>query len=107
VRAGSLEDIIRLFAYAACRIPEISDDIVNVDNSMKWGFGWSHGPFEIWDAMGVRGSVEQMKKEGKTFPSWIDRLLEQPDPRFYKTEKGKRFFWDLVTGFEAEQPPGY
>ena len=58
-----------MLSYAANRIPEISDDILNVDNAMKWGFGWSHGLFEAWDAIGVRKSVERMRMEGKTPPA--------------------------------------
>ncbi len=47
--------------YSANRIPEISDNIVNIDNAMKWGFGWELGPFESWDAIGVEKSVQKMK----------------------------------------------
>jgi 3-hydroxyacyl-CoA dehydrogenase len=82
-------------AYAANRIPEISDDILNIDRSMKWGFGWSHGPFEVWDAIGVSSSVKKMKEQGKTLPGWMERLLAEENPSFYKTENGRRFYWDL------------
>ncbi len=54
--------------YAAKRIPEIADDVYNVDNAMKWGFNWEAGPFEAWDALGVEESVARMKKEGKPLP---------------------------------------
>ena len=33
--------------YASNRIPEIADDVVNVDNAMRWGFNWELGPFEL------------------------------------------------------------
>ena len=39
-----------VLAYASRRIPEIADDIVNIDRGMRWGFGWDLGPFETWDA---------------------------------------------------------
>ncbi|MCI0604124.1 3-hydroxyacyl-CoA dehydrogenase/enoyl-CoA hydratase family protein [bacterium] len=84
-------------AYAANRIPEISDDILNIDNSMKWGFGWSHGPFELWDGIGLAESAKRMKQEGKRFPEWLERLLQQPTPSFYKVEKGQRHYWDIFT----------
>ena len=61
--------------YAANRIPEISDDIINIDNAMKWGYGWELGPFECWDAMGVRSTVTRMKKENKKVPAWVDEML--------------------------------
>ena len=96
-RAGTFiwKTLSALLAYAAHRIPEISDDIVNIDHSMKWGFGWSHGLFEIWDAIGIHRSVERMRAEGKQLPAWLGRLLAQAEPMFYKSEKGERSFWDI------------
>lgn len=87
-----------MLSYAANRIPEISDDILNVDNAMKWGFGWSHGLFETWDAIGVRKSAERIRLEGKRLPQWADLVLAQPEPTFYKMEKGTRQYWDMFTG---------
>ena len=59
----------RVSRYAANRIPEIADTIVEIDNAIKWGFGWEIGVFEAWDAIGVRESVERMKKEGQAIPA--------------------------------------
>ena len=79
--------------YSANRIPEISDDIVNIDNAMKWGFGWEKGPFESWDAIGVQKSVDRMKIEGKKVPSWILEMLESGRDTFYTTENGEQTYW--------------
>ena len=79
--------------YSANRIPEISDDIVNIDNAMKWGFGWEMGPFESWDAIGVQKSVNRMKTEGKKVPSWILEMLESGRDTFYTTENGEQTYW--------------
>jgi 3-hydroxyacyl-CoA dehydrogenase len=79
--------------YSANRIPEISDDIVNIDNAMKWGFGWEKGPFESWDAIGVQKSVDRMKTEGKKAPSWILEMLELGRDTFYTTENGEQTYW--------------
>ena len=79
--------------YSANRIPEISDDIVNIDNAMKWGFGWEKGPFESWDAIGVQKSVNRMKTEGKKVPSWILDMLESGRDTFYTTENGEQTYW--------------
>ncbi len=99
-RAGNLvwKTLSAFLAYAANRIPEISDDIMNIDNSMKWGFGWSHGPFEAWDAIGVAASVKRMKEEGKSFPAWMNDLLQQASPSFYRIEKGVKQYWDIGSG---------
>jgi len=79
--------------YSANRIPEISDDIVNIDNAMKWGFGWEKGPFESWDAIGVQKSVDRMKAEGKKVPSWILDMLESGRDTFYTTDNSERTYW--------------
>ena len=66
----------RSLIYSANRIPEISDDIVNIDNALKWGYAWEAGPFEGWDAIGVRRSVDRMQSEGKKVPEWVLEMLE-------------------------------
>jgi len=79
--------------YSANRIPEISDDIVNIDNALKWGFGWEMGPFESWDAIGVQKAVDRMKAEGKKVPSWVLDMLDAGRETFYTTENGERTYW--------------
>jgi len=82
--------------YSAAKIPEIADDIVNVDRAMAWGFAWKKGPFETWDSIGVKESVERMKKEGMKIPKNIETFLGKGGETFYKMENGKRMYWDLV-----------
>ena len=84
--------------YSAKRIPEISDDIVNVDNAMKWGFNWTLGPFETWDAIGLADSVERMRKEGKEIPGNIARMLADGNTSFYRRRDGILDFFDIASG---------
>ncbi|RLB25743.1 MAG: 3-hydroxyacyl-CoA dehydrogenase [Deltaproteobacteria bacterium] len=81
--------------YSANRIPEIADDIVNVDNAMKWGFAWKMGPFEVWDALGVSKSVAKMKEAGYQIPAWVQEMLDSGKESFYKREAGDLYFYDL------------
>jgi 3-hydroxyacyl-CoA dehydrogenase len=83
--------------YAANRIPEIADDIVNTDNAMKWGFARRLGPFEAWDALGVPKSVEKMKQAGYGIPGWVQEMLDSGRTSFYKRELGVRYFYDLAS----------
>ena len=83
--------------YSANRIPEISDDIINIDNAMKWGYGWELGPFEVWDAMGVQETVSRMKKENKNVPSWVDEMLSSGRETFYELTNGKRTYYDVLS----------
>ena len=80
--------------YSANRIPEITDDILNLDNAMKWGFAWKMGPFETWDVIGIKGSVEKMKGAGYRIPAWVQEMLDLGKPSFYKREGGTSFYYD-------------
>ncbi len=88
----------RTLRYAANRIPEIADTIVEIDNAIKWGFGWTIGVFETWDAIGVRESVGRMKAENQAIPANVEKMLEGGAESFYKNENGQRFYFDLVAG---------
>ena len=57
--------------YAARRVPEIADRIVDVDRAMRWGFAWELGPFEIWDAIGVERMAKALEREGKQMPPLV------------------------------------
>ena len=70
--------------YAASRIPEIADDVVSIDDVMKWGFNWELGIFEAWDAIGVPESVERMKSENHATPSFVANLMGSGHTSFYK-----------------------
>jgi len=76
----------KFMLYSAKMIPEIADDIVNVDRAMRWGFNWKLGPFESWDAIGVKESVERMKSEGETIPANIEEMLAKGFDSFYKED---------------------
>jgi 3-hydroxyacyl-CoA dehydrogenase len=88
--------------YAAQRIPEIAEDIYNIDNALKWGFNWELGPFETWDALGVEETVQRMKAEGKAIPFLVESLLAHGYKNFYVKKGGRPYFFDLKT--EAYQP---
>jgi len=79
----------RMVVYVASVMPEISDDILSVDNACKWGFVWELGPFETWDALGLKRSVERLQGEGIKIPSWITKMLKKGIESFYQKENGR------------------
>lgn len=85
----------RSLAYSARRIGEIADDVVAIDDAMKWGFNWELGPFETWDALGFDAVVDRMKKEGIALPGSIDKMRGAGAKSFY-TDDGRVF--DLLKG---------
>src|ERR1700686_5424442 len=83
--------------YAARRVPEISDSVVDVDRAMRWGFGWELGPFEVMDAIGVKAFAEQVRKEGRALPAAIEKLLASSRSSFYESTKGATTVFDLAS----------
>ena len=60
---------------------------------MRWGYAWDLGPFELWDALGVKETVERMKAEGRPVPQWVLELAASESPSFYKKEAGQVRVW--------------
>ena len=86
------------FQYAANRVPQIADTIVEIDNAMKWGYNVEMGPFETWDAYGVEEAVERMKNEGLDVPANVAAMLAKGEKSFYKLENGIRYYFDFSSG---------
>ena len=84
-----------LFAYVSHRIPEISDELYKIDDAMKAGFGWEHGPFQIWDAIGVDKGLEIMKAEGAEAAPWVAKMLASGQKSFYEIKDGATYFYDI------------
>jgi 3-hydroxyacyl-CoA dehydrogenase len=100
---GGLSDMC---LYAARRVPEISDNVVDVDRAMRWGFGWELGPFEILDAIGVKAFAAQVQKEGRARPSIIEKVLASGRRGFYESEKGITTVFDVDGAKKVEEPKG-
>ena len=88
------ETISELLLYTAARIPEITDDIAGVDTTMKSGFNWSLGIFEIWDQLGVEQTAERAKAAGKEIPPLVSDVLSSPGKSFYGEKGGARTYFD-------------
>lgn len=99
-RAGELAWTVlkQTLIYCAAKIPEIADDVVNIDRAMRWGFNWELGPFEIWDAIGVRESVERMRNEGEEIPGNVLGMLQAGKDRFYEEVDGSLGYFDFAVG---------
>jgi 3-hydroxyacyl-CoA dehydrogenase len=67
--------------YAARVAPSIAYSIDDVDRAMRWGFGWELGPFETWDAIGVRDVLEAVTDPGP-IPPLVDEVLRTGRNRF-------------------------
>ena len=104
-RAGvfAWKHLSSVICYAADRLAEIADDVVTVDNAMKWGYNWDLGPFEVWDALGVGEAADRLTKEGRAVPAVVRDLLASGKASFYEERDGRRSFFDLAQrGYAAE-----
>ena len=100
--------ITAMCLYAARRIPEIANSIVDVDRAMRWGFAWELGPFEMWNAIGVERMAQVLERDGKELPPLAKKVLATPKKAFYETEKGSTHYFDLATSTlkPVEEPAG-
>ncbi len=94
-----------LFAYVSQRIPEISDSLYKIDDAMKAGFGWEHGPFEIWDAVGLAKGIELAEASGQKVAQWVHDMVSDGKASFYEVKNGATFYYEI--GAKAfEKKPG-
>lgn len=93
-----------LFGYVTHRIPEISDDLYKIDDAMKAGFGWEHGPFQIWDAIGVEAGLKIMKDEGVEAASWVHEMMNAGSTSFYTVKDGATYFYDISKKSQEKIP---
>ena len=94
-----------LFQYASNRIPEISDELYRLDDAMKAGFGWEHGPFQIWDAIGVEKGIKMMEAEGYKPNQWVLDMLANDVTSFYGVCEGAKYYYE-ISKKQQEKIPG-
>ncbi len=96
-RAGAFawKHVSSVLCYAADRLSEIADDVVTVDNAMKWGYNWELGPLEIWDALGVRETADRLTQEGRAVPAVVQDLLGRGQKAFYQNRVAERWYFAL------------
>ncbi|MFD2697726.1 3-hydroxyacyl-CoA dehydrogenase NAD-binding domain-containing protein [Mesonia sediminis] len=94
-----------LFAYVSNRIPEITDELYKIDDAMQAGFGWEHGPFQIWDAIGVEKGIKMMAEQGIQPANWVNEMLEAGYDSFYTVKDGNTYFYDIPNK-KMQQVPG-
>ncbi|MFD2561364.1 3-hydroxyacyl-CoA dehydrogenase/enoyl-CoA hydratase family protein [Aquimarina rubra] len=98
------KNLSALFAYVSNRIPEITDDLYKIDDAMKAGFGWEHGPFQIWDAVGVEKGIEMMKAEGYEPAAWVNDMISSGSTSFYTVKDGATYYYDIPKKEQVKVP---
>lgn len=98
-KAGDLlrKHYASLFAYISQRVPEISDVLFSIDDAIRSGYAWTYGPFENWDMIGVKKGIELAESEGYAVAEWVKELVASGNNTFYKSENGKKYFYDIAS----------
>jgi 3-hydroxyacyl-CoA dehydrogenase len=78
------------FQYASSIIPEVADTAKPIDDAVRWGFMHEAGPFETWDMLGVKESLEQMESLGYPAAEWVKEMLDAGVESFYQYENGEK-----------------
>jgi len=95
----------QLFAYVSHRVPEITDELYKIDDAMKAGFGWEHGPFQIWDAVGLDKGLEFINSENQEAAQWVSEMKSSGITSFYSVKDGATYFYD-ISKKSMEKVPG-
>lgn len=105
-KAGAFyrKNFAAIFQYVSNRIPEISNELYKIDDAMKAGFGWEHGPFQIWDAIGVEKGIEIMKAEGCEPAAWVNDMLASGSSSFYSVQDGATYYYDIPSKSQVKKP---
>lgn len=105
-KAGTLarHAIYHALAYAARRVPEISEQIVNLDRAVRWGFAHELGPFEMWDALGVRQTVAAMEANHIEVAPWVTEMLAAGNETFYRSPDGRLSYYDPARNIYRFEP---
>ncbi|MEM6769085.1 MAG: 3-hydroxyacyl-CoA dehydrogenase/enoyl-CoA hydratase family protein, partial [Bacteroidota bacterium] len=86
-----------MIAYSANRLPEIADDLYSIDDAMRTGYAWGHGPFEYWDAIGLEEGLQMIGEHGGKVADWVSEMQAAGHKSFYRTEKGERQYYDVAS----------
>ena len=98
-----------LWNFATERIGEAAEDAPSIDRAMRAGFNWELGPFEMWDAAGVRETVARMKAmQMRTSPAVDELLSSSPAPVFWYSPDGPQCYNSTTKAWERiPQQPGH
>lgn len=89
--------LLGIIAYAANRVPEISNTIFSIDQAMKAGYAWTYGPFELWDLLGVKEAADLIRQTGATLPDWFEKMQERGFNTFYTEQGNKKVCYDIAS----------
>lgn len=101
--------LLPLFNYSVQLSGIICDSPQQIDDAMRWGYGWQLGPFQLMDAAGPAWVKEQLEARGEVVaPSLLSLLAAKGEgAKFYGAEEGTPTVWIQGSGARPiNQPEG-
>ncbi len=101
--------LTEMMRYSASLVPEIADNITDVDSAMQLGFNWEQGPFDMMDALGKQGHqgaawlTKQLDADDKQVPDLLGKAAAADG--FYKEQGAKRSYLTTAGGYEQLPVP--
>jgi 3-hydroxyacyl-CoA dehydrogenase len=104
------KSLLPQIAYAASKVGEVAATAEDVDNSLRWGFGWQVGPLELARFLGRDFLQKSFARAGLDWPASLDNIAPgQPPKAFsitYHRQSGHKpaltspvsSLWDLGDG---------
>jgi 3-hydroxyacyl-CoA dehydrogenase len=87
------------FQYASSIVPEVADTMKPIDDAVHWGFMHEAGPFETWDMLGVKITVQEMEASGYPAAQWVSDMQNAGFESFYQYENGEKVgVYDVAQG---------
>ncbi len=86
-----------VFAYVTHRIPEIADQLYQIDDAMRSGFNWDKGPFELWDLTSLNETLSLFEQEGLELAGWVHEMVDAGVDSFYRVENGQKKYYNIST----------
>ena len=83
------------FAYVSNRVPEITEDLYKIDRALCAGFGWEIGPFQMWDALGIKETLPKIEQAGYKAANWVYEMIASGNYSFYTTKNGILKYYNI------------
>jgi 3-hydroxyacyl-CoA dehydrogenase len=101
--------LTELFTYAANRLEPmphpIAASVVEIDAAMKAGFNWELGPFEMFDAVGVRATTEKIRAMGMPVAANVEALLKVGESWYLDDSSGLSYFDPVSATYQPVTVP--
>ncbi len=94
--------VSKTLSYAAALVPDVSEQLLPIDEAMKLGFNWTHGPFEMIDQLGTDWFASFLAARDEPVPEILSA-----GSSMYRLERGRMRQVGIGGGYtDVQRMPG-